>query len=114
MTSDLKSVLGAKVRAARESAGLSQEQLAERINRTPETVSNIERGKNMPAIETLQALCSTLGLRLSELFADEDLGRNADRVAREHRLIQTLRTLCESDLEVAEKTIHALANRTHR
>lgn len=114
MATDLKSVLGAKVRAGRESAGLSQEQLAERINRTPETISNIERGKTMPAVETLQALCSALGLRLAELFADEDLGRDADRVAREHRVVLTLRTLSESDLEVAQKTIEALANRPQR
>lgn len=111
MATDLKSVLGAKVRAARERTGLSQEQLAERVNRTPETISNIERGKTMPAIETLQALCSSLGLRLPELFAEEDLGRDIDRVAREHTLFQMLRALSESDFDVAEKTIQALANR---
>ena len=114
MASDLKSVLGAKVRAARESAGLSQEQLAERINRTPETISNVERGKTMPAIETLQALCSALGLRLPELFTDEELGRDVDRVAREQRLTLMLRALPESDLDVAEKTIQALASRSQR
>lgn len=108
MKTNLKAVMGAKVRAAREFRSLSQEQLAELIGRTPETVSNIERGKTAPALETAQSICVSLGLKLSDLFVEEDVGREPRRVAREFELLQILRQLSESDFEIAETTIEAI------
>ena len=41
------------MQAARRRAGLTQEALAALIARTPESVSNIERGRQLSTIETL-------------------------------------------------------------
>lgn len=45
MADELKRRLGLTVQAARRRAGLTQEGLAAQIARTPESVSNIERGR---------------------------------------------------------------------
>ena len=52
MANNLKTYLGAKVREARHAKGLTQEQLAERIEKTVETVSNIERGHTFTGPKT--------------------------------------------------------------
>ena len=44
MNNDIKKDFGDKVRYYRKLKNLTQSQLSERINKTEETVSNIERG----------------------------------------------------------------------
>lgn len=63
MTEPLKRTLGSRVRAARKRAGLTQDELASRIDKTPESISNIKRGAQTPALETLSALARELAVR---------------------------------------------------
>jgi transcriptional regulator with XRE-family HTH domain len=114
MTTDLKMTLGAKVRAAREIRGLSQEQLAEAIGRTPETISNIERGKTMPGTGTLHALCAALSVEWTDLLSELETRSSADRIGTEFRILQMVRALPQEDLEIVEKTAEALFKRIAR
>ena len=52
--------IGEQVRLARESARLTQEQLAERIDVSPQFVSDMERGVVGISIPTLKRICTTL------------------------------------------------------
>ncbi len=52
----------------REAKGLIQEQLAERIGRSVDTVGNIERGVNATRIEIAYQIAAELGMRLPDLF----------------------------------------------
>lgn len=52
--------LGAAIRAARESAGLSQEEVASRVDLSPMTYGGIERGRLLPSVSTLTRICVTL------------------------------------------------------
>ena len=65
---DLKLRFGRRVQALREAAELTQDELAERIDRTPDTVGNIERGINSTRIETAYQLAGVFGLELWQLF----------------------------------------------
>ncbi|MBF0394540.1 MAG: helix-turn-helix transcriptional regulator, partial [Alphaproteobacteria bacterium] len=87
MTTDLKPLLGVRLRAARQARGLTQEQLAERIERTVETVSNIERGRNLPGLDTLEILAAVLDMPLAALFADGGTGAPRERAALEAKLL---------------------------
>lgn len=60
----------------RKSRHLTQEQLAEKINRTVDTVSNIERGFSSTRITTAQEIAHILGVELSELFISGQGGDN--------------------------------------
>ncbi len=61
---------GARLRRAREAAGLSQEELAERAGLSPNTVGGLERGEHRrPYPATIRALADALGLTDSERAA---------------------------------------------
>jgi transcriptional regulator with XRE-family HTH domain len=68
MGDDFEKNLGQKIRLARQRAGLTQEDLAARVSRTPESISNIELGLQEPGIKIIQSLAKALGLPLSELL----------------------------------------------
>src|ERR1700712_3798352 len=65
MKTELSRIVGLRVKRAREAANLTQSQLAERIDRTKEAVSNIERGVSLPGLDTLQAICDVTGIPLT-------------------------------------------------
>ncbi|WP_224360947.1 helix-turn-helix transcriptional regulator [Hyalangium versicolor] len=52
--------LGAAIRAARERARLTQEDVAARIDLHPMTYGGIERGRLLPSISTLTRICVAL------------------------------------------------------
>lgn len=52
----------------RSIANLTQEQLAERVDVTPMTISNIERGKKGPRFDLIESIATTLSIDPAELF----------------------------------------------
>ena len=110
MDRDLKNHIAAVIRAARKAKSLTQEQVAALVERTPESLSNVERGHALPSIETLVALCDVL-----EIDAETVLKRPADhqqKNAAEHRLVQEVlsivRSLDEASLLLAKAQLQAL------
>ena len=71
--------LGLTVQAARRRAGLTQEALAALIARTPESVSNIERGRQLPTIETLVDLVRVLEVPPPDFLDGLDGGSGLSR-----------------------------------
>jgi transcriptional regulator with XRE-family HTH domain len=59
-----------RLRELRESAGLTQEQLAERAGMAWRTITHLEGGDRKPTWETVLALCVALGVDCRE-FAKE-------------------------------------------
>lgn len=55
----------------RRKAGLSQEQLAERLAVTRQTISKWEGGHSVPDLEKLQAMAAVFGVTLDELTGTE-------------------------------------------
>lgn len=65
---ELKRRFGRRVQGLREAKGLTQEQLADRIGRSVDTVSNIERGVNATRIEVAYQIAVELDVDLPGLF----------------------------------------------
>lgn len=61
-------MVGARIRALRESAKLSQEELSRRTGIAQESLSRIETGRRDPRLGTLQRLARGLGLSLDQLM----------------------------------------------
>ncbi len=61
--------LGNKINHCRQQSGMTQEQLAEQMNVTRQTVSNWERGINEPDFDSLCRLAGVFGITLND-FAD--------------------------------------------
>ncbi|MBO4929171.1 MAG: helix-turn-helix transcriptional regulator [Clostridia bacterium] len=64
-------MLQENILALRRKAGLSQEQLAEQLEVTRQTISKWEGGHSVPDLEKLQAMCRVFGVTLDELTGTE-------------------------------------------
>ena len=70
--------IGEQVRIARETAKLTQEQFAERIEVSPQYISDLERGVVGISIPTLKRACVALGTTSDQiLFGAVSKDRNA-------------------------------------
>jgi|SRR5215208_1036119 len=63
--------VGRKVRQLRRVQDLSQDDLAARVGVSRNSISRFETGARMPSIEMLEKLASALGVRASDLLAEE-------------------------------------------
>lgn len=63
-------VLGANLRALRETAGLSLSELARRSDIAKGTLSQLESGTGNPTIETVFSLSNALGVPVSSLLTE--------------------------------------------
>jgi transcriptional regulator with XRE-family HTH domain len=61
--------IGPRLRAQRESLGLSLRELARRVGVSASLISQIERDKVNPSVSTLYALVRELGLGMGDLFS---------------------------------------------
>ena len=59
------------MKAARAALDLSQQQLADAVGVTRQTLNAIERGDDNPTIKLCLAICRALGKTLDELFWEE-------------------------------------------
>ncbi len=107
MSIELKRSIGRRVQAARTSAKLTQEQLAERIERSPEAVSNIERGVSLPTIDTLDRIARALSVKLA-FFFDEIGTASPHRDELDARAQLVLRALSDRDAEMALAVLEAI------
>lgn len=108
--------IGLRIKAFRNERGLTQEQLADLIGRTVESVSNIERGHTLPRLQTLEKIGRRLDAPLADFF-DRDTAGAPDKQRRaELQAIVTarLQALSDADLEIAAKQIEALAEGKRR
>lgn len=64
--------LGKKITAMRNEKNLSQEQLAEKLNVTRQTISNWENGKFYPDIDSLVNLSKFFNVSLDNLLSYDD------------------------------------------
>jgi transcriptional regulator with XRE-family HTH domain len=108
MSDDLKRRIGKRLRALRESRALSQEDVAAAIDRSVETVSNIERGRVLAALETLDRLSRRLDVPLVDFFDDGEAVVSPARAATDMRLREVLRGLSDQEAEVALRQVEAL------
>ena len=64
----LRHDIGRKVKELRQERELSQEKLAEYVNMSREHISCIERGKNLPTVETLYHLANYFEIDIKDFF----------------------------------------------
>ena len=60
-----------RLKAARAGLDLSQQELAERVGVSRQTISAIEKGDYNPTINLCVAICKALGRTLNDLFWEE-------------------------------------------
>ena len=107
MTADNKKLIGARIKELRRKAGLTQEQLAERVGLDARHLSRLEVGKHFPSLDSLELLAKELQAPLVEFFqfpSDE-----APAALRTY-LTQFAKRANETQLRLAVKAIKLVAN----
>lgn len=100
--SDFKTSIGRKISDLRKLKNISQEELAWRVGKSRNTISNIERGINSAMLETYEEIAAALDVSVTELFTvDSRLHR--DKIKRRN-IYNLLKILEEQD----DKTIAAI------
>jgi transcriptional regulator with XRE-family HTH domain len=94
---EINEVFGRNVRKYRRAKGLSQEKLAEAIEKTFHTISNIERGASSTKISTAEEIAAALEVPLTDLFAVGPVPQaDPDRQAAVERFI-TIAETCDRE-----------------
>ena len=60
-----------RLKAARAGMDLSQQQLADKVGVSRQTISAIEKGDYNPTINLCRSICTVLGKTLDDLFWEE-------------------------------------------
>jgi len=116
MEQDLKKQIGISVRHSRAKGKYTQEQLAEEIGKTPEAISNIERGLSLPTLQTLIDIAKALKVPLSALVGDlaAKVKKAPKRLELDLELQAAADKLDERNLEAAIKIIEVLVETKRR
>lgn len=61
-----------RLKAARAEKGFSQQQLADLVGVSRQTINAIEKGDYNPTVNLCIAICRALGLTLNDLFWNEE------------------------------------------
>lgn len=107
---DIRNRVALRIRTIRKARGLTQEDLAEMIERSVDAVSNIERGVSLAGYDTLERLAEGLGVPIAEFFTEPEPGR-ATRTETMERLVDAARTLDDENLGKAATIVEVLAGR---
>lgn len=83
--------IGAFIAAMRKEKGMTQEQLAEKLNVNNKTVSRWETGKNMPDYSILESLTSELDITVNELICGERIIKEEIIREYDHNLVEVLK-----------------------
>lgn len=92
---DAPKTIGARIRACREQAGMTQSELASAAFVTRQSVGNWESGKTLPDVQSLQLVSQALGTTVDGLLGDE-----VPAIARETTEARRQLTRCLASLAV--------------
>lgn len=105
---EIKKQLGAKIKRLRQKSGLTQEQLAERIDIATRTLSGIETGENFLTADTLEKIVEVLDVSCADLFAFDHIKPQEELVCEIISDIQNLKD--REKIETIYKLIKATIN----
>ncbi|WP_343699756.1 helix-turn-helix transcriptional regulator [Caulobacter sp.] len=101
----LEEQLGAMVRYHRIRAGLSQQELADRIGKTSVTVSRIETGKSATKFEGLSGLAAALEVDVRDLFGVGSFAAKEGRSDPLVGIVDQLAGLSDAELSLIAETL---------
>lgn len=79
--------------------------LAEEAGLTQSTVANMFARDTLPSIKTLEAICSALGISLSEFFAEDNSSNFEDAM-----IINAYNKLSQRDKRIIKSLLKAMLN----
>ncbi len=104
----MKYRIGNKIRKYRKESGLTQEQLADKINVTKSRISNWEQGINRPYADIIGNICRALNVSPSDLLdvhlTDDELNLHEKKVIKAYRTKKDLQPAVDILLGIDDNT----------
>ena len=105
---NIKKQLGTKIKRVRQKQGLTQEQLAEKIDIATRTLCGIENGENFLTADTLEKIIDVLNVSSADLFAFDHINPQEEVV---NEIISDIQNLKDREkIETIYKLIKATIN----
>ena len=104
--------LASRIRDLRKNAGLTQEQLAQKIGVKKQNISRYESGRVEPNIRTAKKLADALGVSLEDMAQGISLLSVPSLSCDEEQLVQDYRSLNKEGQEYIRQTM-AMAKRSY-
>ena len=90
--------IGEQIKLAREQSKLTQEQFAERIDVSPQYVSDLERGVVGVSIATLKRICTVLGVSSDQILFGKQTENRATFIAHKCKSLSEHQYFLLSDI----------------
>ena len=100
--------IGKYIAEKRKALGLTQKQLAEKLNMSDKSVSKWERGICLPDVSIYMELCSILRISINEFLAGEDIGTENVIEKSDSNLIQITKESKKKQTILAIATVIAV------
>ena len=95
-----------KIKKMQQERGWSTYKLAYESGLTQSTLSNMFARGTCPTVDTLEKICSALGISLSEFFEESDRKTHVSK--EEMELLKKYRALTDKEKGAVKSTINAL------
>ena len=102
---DILKVIGTKIQHARNEKGYTQEYVAEKIDKSIDTLRGIENGRCVGSVETLINICNILDITLDYIFYD--LLEQKDEILNKE-LYKSFENLSLEDKEILKTLIEQM------
>lgn len=102
MIKDFKKSFGLRVKYFRNLLNYSQEELAEKVGVSANTVSYIERGKNAISFAKLPILCNALEIEPYKLFLNSCIVSDTDKI---QNICNILKMANKKQLNIIERIV---------
>lgn len=83
MREKVKTKLPENLKKFRIKAGLTQEELAKKLGKTKNVISNWERGENRPDAETIAKICAILKVTPNEMLSWDEIEKEEAELSKE-------------------------------
>ncbi len=101
----IKELIGKRIQELRKAQGLSQEDVAEKADISPNYLSRIECGKENPTLDMLIKLATTIEVEMQEIF---DFGHGVGPNQLKDTMNQLIKDIDEEKLGLAVKILRAV------
>ena len=106
MKDDVKKYLGSKVKAMRETANMTQEDLAAACDVSWRTISNLERGIVVPDLMLVYQISQKFDVSIDELLRHQlQKSKSLSRLEKENKIIEKIKKADDSLLDYLDEQL---------
>ena len=99
--------LGRQVRELRESVGISQRELADRMGTTQSVIARLEAGGSKPSLSTLERVAEAVDKQVEVRFRDRDMRADRPKVGQARPILDLAQLAANLRLSPAERLSRA-------